>query len=115
MGISGHKKLRSFLQSCLVRRGDRAKFQDDESLFVSGRLDLLAITSVINYLEQKYYIDFSDASFDVELIDSVQAIESFVDGKAGGPFHLNHGLVYRLAQKTSNPGIHFSSNRQTDF
>lgn len=82
MGISGHKKLRSFLQSCLVGRGDRAKFQDDESLFVSGRLDLLAITSVINYLEQKYYIDFSDASFDVELIDSVQAIESFVNGKA---------------------------------
>ena len=78
MDINGQKKLRTFLQSCLVERGDRAEFQDDESLFVSGRLDSLAITNVVIYLEQEFGINFAHVSFDVDLIDSVQAIESFV-------------------------------------
>ena len=78
MDISGKKKLRTFLQSCLVGRGGRAEFQDDESLFVSGRLDLLATIRVINYLEQEFGINFAHVSFDVDLIDSVQAIEQFV-------------------------------------
>lgn len=78
MDINGQKKLRTFLQSCLVERGDRAEFQDDESLFVSGRLDSLAITNVVIYLEQEFGVNFTHVSFDVDSIDSVQAIESFV-------------------------------------
>lgn len=115
MDISEKEKLWTLLRSCLARRGDLTNLQDDESLFVSNRLDLLAITSLINYLEDEFCIDFTDAGFDVELFDSVQAIELFVDGKTSGPFHLNHGLVYRLAQKASKPGIQFSSNRQGDL
>lgn len=78
MDISGQKKLRTFLQSCLIDRGDRAEFKDDESLFVSGRLDSLSITSVVIYLEQEFGVNFAHVSFDVDLIDSVKAIEAFV-------------------------------------
>jgi acyl carrier protein len=78
MDINAQKKLRAFLQSCLVERGDRAEFRDNESLFVSGRLDSLSITNVVIFLEQEFGINFAHVSFDVELIDSVQAIDTFV-------------------------------------
>lgn len=81
MDINGQEKLRTFLQACLVERGDRAGFQDNESLFASGRLDSLATTNVVIYLEQEFGINFAHVSFDVDLIDSVQAIEAFVSAE----------------------------------
>ena len=83
MDINGKEKLRTFLQSCLAERGDQAGFQDDESLFVTGRLDSLSMTRVVIYLEQEFDINFAHVAFDVDLIDSVKAIESFI--RAGRP------------------------------
>ncbi len=71
-------RLRGFLKSCLVEHGDTGELQDADSLFVSGRLDSLAMTNVVIYLEQAFGVDFADVSFDVDLIDSVQEIESFL-------------------------------------
>lgn len=78
MDINDKTKLRTFLQSCLAERGDLAEFQDDASLFSSGRLDSLTMTRVVVYLEQEFGVNFAHVNFDVDLIDSVQAIESLV-------------------------------------
>ena len=71
-------RLQGFLKSCLLTHGDQGELLDTDSLFVSGRLDSLAMTNVIIYLEQEFGIDFAEVSFDVDLIDSVQEIESFL-------------------------------------
>jgi len=82
MNGDSKKKLRAFLHSCLVERGDQAEFQDDESLFGSGRLDSLAVTMVIIYLEQEFDINFADDFFDVYALDSVTSIDSFVTARS---------------------------------
>jgi acyl carrier protein len=78
MDIDAKNKTRAFLASRLEEHHDRAPFRDDESLFVSGRLDSLAMTKVIAFLEESFGVDFADVSFDVELVDSVDAIETFL-------------------------------------
>jgi acyl carrier protein len=77
--VDDKSKLREFLKVCLAERGDRGDFRDDESLFVSGRLDSLAVTKLVVYLESAFGIDFADVIFDVDLVDSVEGIESFLD------------------------------------
>ncbi|RJG03894.1 acyl carrier protein [Noviherbaspirillum sedimenti] len=72
-------KLREFLMERLRDAGDRSDFADDSSLFVSGRLDSLSMTRLVMFLEEAFDIDFSDVDFDVELIDSVNDIQAFVD------------------------------------
>lgn len=79
MDNQGKDKLRSFLESRLTQRGDKAGFRDDESLFLSGRLDSLEMTHLVLFLEQEFKISFAHVSFDVELIDSVSAIIAFAD------------------------------------
>lgn len=78
MAINNYTKLRTFIQTCLAERGDPAKIEDDDSLFVSGRLDSLDMTKVVVFLEQEFGVSFAHIGFDVDLIDSVQAIESFL-------------------------------------
>ncbi len=72
-------KLRDFLKECLNESGDHHDFADDSSLFVSGRLDSLSMTKLVMFLEEAFQIDFSNVDFDVELIDSVKDIETFVE------------------------------------
>jgi acyl carrier protein len=81
MDIIDKAKLRAFLKSCLAERADLAEFQDDESLFSSGRLDSLTMTRVVIFLEQEFGVDFAQVNFDVDLIDSVQAIESLISNE----------------------------------
>ena len=80
MDNTARHKLREFLRESLDSAGDRHELGNDDSLFVSGRLDSLAMTRLVLYLEQAFGIDFAEVDFDVDLIDSVQAIEAFVDG-----------------------------------
>lgn len=80
-----HKqKLRNYFRSLLDERGDHADFRDDQSLFLSGRLDSLAMTRVVVFLEEEFGISFAHVSFDVDLIDSIQSIETFMAGVAEG-------------------------------
>ena len=52
MDSNEKNKLRSFLKSSLEEHHDQGELKDDDSLFVSGRLESLAMTNVVVYLEQ---------------------------------------------------------------
>jgi len=73
--------LRAFLTQTLEAHGDRKGFADTDSLFVSGRLDSLSMMTLIVHLEEAFGIDFAQVDFDVDLIDSVNDIASFVDDR----------------------------------
>lgn len=70
--------LREFLRQSLASAGDRGDIDDGESLFLSGRLDSLAMTNLVVFLENAFGVDFGKVDFDVELLDSVNAIEELV-------------------------------------
>lgn len=76
------EKLRSYFRSLLDERGDHADFCDDQSLFLSGRLDSLAMTRVVVFLEEEFGISFAHVSFDVDLIDSIMSIDTFTTDMA---------------------------------
>ena len=79
MNPTAQLKLRAFLKACLSDAGDHQDFADDSSLFVSGRLDSLAMTKLVMFLEDTFQIDFGEVDFDVDLIDSIDDIKAFVD------------------------------------
>lgn len=83
MDMTGKLKLREFFRDTLDKRGDSHDFSDDESLFVSGRLDSFSMMNLVVFLEQQFGLDFSDVDFDVSLVDSVDEIAALVDSKAG--------------------------------
>jgi acyl carrier protein len=70
--------LREFLRQSLASAGDRADLGDADSLFLSGRLDSLAMTNLVVFLENRFGVDFGEVDFDVELVDSVSDIEALV-------------------------------------
>jgi acyl carrier protein len=72
------KKLREFIEDCLQEHNDMDGLADDESLFISGRLSSLSMTRLVVYLEETFGIDFAQAGFDIEQIDSIAEIESFI-------------------------------------
>lgn len=76
-------RLRAFLQGLLDGHGDRRVFADDDSLFVSGRLDSLSMMSLIVHLEESFGIDFAQVEFDVDRVDTVIDIEAFVSEACG--------------------------------
>ncbi|MDD2743430.1 MAG: acyl carrier protein [Rhodocyclaceae bacterium] len=75
------QKLRDFLLESLEKHGDKNPLTDSESIFVSGRLDSFAAMNLVMFLEENFGIDFSDFEFDVSLLDSVDAIATFVDNQ----------------------------------
>lgn len=75
------QKLRDFLLESLEKHGDKNPLTDSESIFVSGRLDSFATMNLVMFLEENFGIDFSDFEFDVSLLDSVDAIATFVDNQ----------------------------------
>ncbi|MBF0567235.1 phosphopantetheine-binding protein [Candidatus Magnetominusculus dajiuhuensis] len=80
MDTEKKNKLRTFIKSYLQEHGDAGELKDDDSLFISARLDSLAMITLISFLEQTFGVNFGDVDFDVELIDSVNEIELFLDG-----------------------------------
>ena len=83
MNLSVKRQLREFIEKALASQGDRAGFSDHEALFSNGRLDSFTMMNLVMYLEQRYGIDFAGMEFDIELVDSIDAIGSLVD--AHGP------------------------------
>jgi acyl carrier protein len=71
-------KLRSFIVNLLVNKRDFGSLSDLEFLFSSGRLDSLAATEVVLFLEREFAIDFSQTHFDINRIDTVESIISLV-------------------------------------
>jgi acyl carrier protein len=79
MQTQAKSKLREYLRATLDKHGDRRDFADDESLFLSGRLDSFSMMNLVVYLETELSVDFSALDFDVNLVDSVNDIEALVD------------------------------------
>jgi acyl carrier protein len=72
------ENLRKFLLLMLEDHKDNGLCSDDESIFMSGRLDSFSMVNTVMHLEKMYGIDFSKVDFDVSLLDSVNYIEAFV-------------------------------------
>lgn len=51
---------------------------DDQALFSSGMLDSLAAVQILTQLETDFNIDLADEDFDINHIDSLQALENFL-------------------------------------
>ena len=66
--------LRKHLQDALQQHGDSQPLADDDSLFLSGRLDSFSMMNLILFLETTFQSRFSDLEFDDEKVDSVHAI-----------------------------------------
>jgi acyl carrier protein len=79
MQTQAKSKLREYLRTALDKHGDPGDFSDDESLFLSGRLDSFSMMNLVVYLETELSVDFSALDFDVNLVDSVNDIEALVD------------------------------------
>jgi len=79
MHTQAKSQLRDYLRTALDKHGDRNDFADDESLFLSGRLDSFSMMNLVVYLETELSVDFSALDFDVNLVDSVNDIEALVD------------------------------------
>jgi len=83
MDVGKKQKLREFLKETLGKHGDHKDFADNESLFVSGRLDSFSMMNLVMYLEEAFGLNFSHFEFDVSLVDSANDIEALVDSKQG--------------------------------
>jgi|APCry1669188879_1035177.scaffolds.fasta_scaffold267910_2 acyl carrier protein len=74
-------KLRAYLHEALQQHGDTQELADDDSLFLSGRLDSFSMMNLILFLETAFALSFSDLEFDVEKVDSLKAIAALVHAK----------------------------------
>lgn len=74
MERSERAKVRDFVIMLLSHREDAAPLSDDESLFVSARLDSLSTVELVEFLEQEFGVDFGTIDFEIERVDSIDAI-----------------------------------------
>ncbi|MCX7263915.1 MAG: phosphopantetheine-binding protein [Burkholderiales bacterium] len=75
------QKIRDFFLETLKQQSDDQSLADNDSLFVSGRLDSFSMMMFVMYLEKEFAIDFAALDFDVNLIDSLNEIELFIDSQ----------------------------------
>ena len=74
--------LRHYLLDALRQHGDTQDMADNDSLFLSGRLDSFSMMNLILFLESRFQLSFSDLEFDVEKVDSLDAIAALVQAKS---------------------------------
>lgn len=84
MDLAAAQKLREFLRQCLAEAGDHGEWADHHSLFASGRLDSLAMTRLVLFLEEHFGVDFGAFNFDAQRLDSLQAIEEMLGEQGRG-------------------------------
>jgi len=82
MNLEVFDKLRAYLQEALQQHGDTQDLADSDSLFLSGRLDSFSMMNLILFLETTFALSFSDLEFDVEKVDSLEAIAALVHAKS---------------------------------
>jgi acyl carrier protein len=66
-------------QELLTRIGDNEPLADDESLFLSGRLQSIDLVEIAILLEERFGIDFGEIGFDREQLDSIDAIYALIE------------------------------------
>jgi acyl carrier protein len=77
--------IREFVRELLARKGDNAPIADDGSLLLSGRLQSVEAIELAVFLEEKFGVDFAKLGFDQEMIDTVDAISTLVQGSMKTP------------------------------
>jgi acyl carrier protein len=77
--ITVKDQVTTFLKGTLAHHGDLGELLDDESLFLSGRLDSLSMLNLIMFLEKNFSMNFSEIDFDVDLVDSIDNIILLID------------------------------------
>ena len=82
MNLEARAKLRVYLQGALQLHGDTQELADNDSLFLSGRLDSFSMMNLILFLETAFSLTFSDLEFEVEKVDSLNAIAALVHAKS---------------------------------
>lgn len=78
MDMDDRARVRAFIEELLGEQDDQASFADDESLIKSGRLDSLAVTKMVMFLETDFDVDFARVEFDPERFDSVTEIAAVI-------------------------------------
>jgi acyl carrier protein len=68
-----------FILDCLHEHSDEQTLDEQDSLFLSGRLDSLSVTKLVVFLEETFRVDFADRPFDVAELDSVAQIAEFAE------------------------------------
>ena len=81
MNPSDKSAVRDYLVDLLKQNRDTRPLADSEPVFSSGRLDSFSLMQTVMHLEETFGVDFSGGGFDMELLDSVDAIEALVDKK----------------------------------
>ena len=79
MDIDDRITIRTFIEELLTERDDRAQFGDTDSLIKSGRLDSLAVTKIVMFLESTFGVDFARIEFDPERFDTVADITAVIE------------------------------------
>jgi acyl carrier protein len=79
------ESIRHIVRELMASRGVNADVGDDDSLFVSGRLDSVAAIDLIMRLETDFGVDFSSTGFDASMIDSVAEIVALANSAAVAP------------------------------
>lgn len=83
MDSSDRVKIRAFVETLLAEHDDRAPFADSESLIQAGRLDSLAVVTLVSFLESGFGVDFARIEFDPQRFDSVDEIAAMVAESRG--------------------------------
>jgi acyl carrier protein len=73
------QKIKAYFLETFKQQNDDQSLADNDSLFVSGRLDSFSMMMFVMYLEKEFGIDFAAIDFDVNLIDSLSEIELLID------------------------------------
>lgn len=79
MDINDGTKIRTFIAERLNETDDRAPFSDTESMIKTGRLDSLAVTKIVMFLESTFDVDFARVEFDPERFDTVEEIAAVIE------------------------------------
>lgn len=68
--------LRATVMAMLAANGHKGPIGEQDSLFMSGRLDSLAAAEMMTLLETEFGLDLTDPDFDITQLDTLVQIEA---------------------------------------
>lgn len=77
-------KIREFIQTEIMKKGDLSGVKDPDSLIESGIIDSLGIQILLEYLEKSFSVSISDDELVPENFESIDAIAEFIGKKQAG-------------------------------
>lgn len=83
MDLDDRTRIRAFITRLLAEHDDSAPFGDGESLIEAGRLDSLAVVTLVTFLESDFAVDFARIEFDPQRFDRVDEIVGMIAESRG--------------------------------